>query len=227
LLFARAGRPACPTHGDTLSAQTVTEMVDQVLALPEGSKVMLLAPVLVNRKGEHTQLLQELKAQGYIRARINGSICELADAPKLALKQKHTIEVVVDRIKVRPDLQQRLAESFETTLALTEGIAKLAFMDDDKKPELLFSSKYACPHCGYSISELEPRLFSFINPVGACQTCEGLGVETFFDDSKVIANPAMTLNHGAIKVWDERHVYSHPLVAAVSKPYQFDLDTPF
>lgn len=226
LLFARAGRPECPTHGDTLSAQTITEMVDQVLNMPEGTKVMLLAPVLVNRKGEHTQLLKELKTQGYIRARIDGKVYELDEAPKLSLKQKHTIEVVVDRIKVRKDLQQRLAESFETTLNLTDGIATLAFMDEDK-PEILFSSKYACPHCGYSITELEPRLFSFNNPVGACQTCEGLGVETYFDESKVIANPSMTLNQGAIKGWDKRHSYYHQLLSAVADHYEFNLDTPF
>lgn len=226
LLFARAGKPECPEHGDTLSAQTISEMVDQVLAMPEGTKLMLLAPVVTNRKGEHAQLLEQLKSQGYIRARIDNVVCELDQTPKLSLRQNHTIEVVVDRFKVRGDLQQRLAESFETALKLTDGIATVAYMEDEK-PEMVFSSKFACPHCGYSISELEPRLFSFNNPVGACETCEGLGVETFFDESKIIANAKLSVNQGAIKGWDRRHHYYHQLLESVAAHYGFDLDTPY
>lgn len=226
LLYARAGGPECPEHGDTLSAQTVTEMVDQVLSLPEGTKLMLLAPVVINRKGEHSQLLDQLKVQGFIRARIDGKVCELDQAPKLSLRQNHTIEVVVDRFKVRDDLKQRLAESFETALKLTDGIASVAYLDEEA-PEIIFSSKYACPLCGYSIKELEPRLFSFNNPVGACETCEGLGVETFFDESKVIVNGDLSINQGAIKGWDRRHNYYHQLLQCVAAHYGFDLDTPF
>jgi excinuclease ABC subunit A len=226
LLFARAGRPECPKHGDTLSAQTISEMVDQALALPKDSKIMLLAPVVQNRKGEHVQLLGELKQQGFIRARINGEVCELDNAPKLNLRQKHTIEIVVDRFKVRDDMQQRLAESFETALALTDGIARIAYIDEDK-PELLFSSKYACPHCGYSVAEIEPRLFSFNNPVGACPTCEGLGIESYFDENKVIADTALSLSQGAIRGWDKRHSYYHQLLICLAKHYKFSVDEPF
>ncbi len=226
LLFARAGQPECPKHGDTLSAQMVSEMVDQVLALPKDSKMMLLAPVVMNRKGEHVQLLGELKQQGFIRARINGEIYELDDAPKLNLRQKHTIEVVVDRFKVRDDLQQRLAESFETALALTDGLARVAYIDEDK-PELIFSSKYACPHCGYSIPELEPRLFSFNNPIGACPSCEGLGVESYFDESRVMADPSLSLSQGAIRGWDKRHSYYHQLLICLAKHYKFSVDEPY
>lgn len=226
LLYARAGRPECPTHGDTLSAQTISEMVDQVLSLPEDSKLMLLAPVVKNRKGEHSQLFEQLKTQGFIRARIDGKVYELDSAPKLSLRQNHTIEVIVDRFKVKPDTQQRLAESFETALKLTDGIAVIAYMEEEK-PEIVFSSKYACPHCGYSVSELEPRLFSFNNPVGACETCEGLGVESFFDENKVLANPALSINQGAIKGWDRRHNYYYQLLECVAAHYGFDLDLPF
>ncbi len=226
LLFARAGRPECPRHGDTLSAQTITEMVDQVLNLPKDSKIMLLAPVVMNRKGEHVQLLGELKQQGFIRARINGEVFELDNAPKLNLRQKHTIEVVIDRFKVRDDMQQRLAESFETALNLTDGIARVAYIDEEK-PELVFSSKYACPHCGYSVTELEPRLFSFNNPVGACPTCEGLGVENYFDESKVMNDTALSLSQGAINGWDKRHSYYHQLLLCLAKHYKFSVDEPF
>lgn len=226
LLFARAGRPECPRHGDTLSAQMVSEMVDQVLALPKDSKLMLLAPVVQNRKGEHVQLLGELKQQGFIRVRINGEIMEIENAPKLALHQKHTIEVVIDRFKVRDDLTQRLAESFETALSLSDGLVRIAYLDEDK-PELLFSSKYACPECGYSIPELEPRLFSFNNPVGACPTCEGLGVESFFDESRTMADPALSLAQGAIRGWDKRHSYYHQMLICLAKHYKFSVDEPY
>lgn len=227
LLFARAGTPECPEHGNTLSAQSTAEMVDIVLDLPADTKLMLLAPVVQNRKGEHTQLLQQLKAQGFIRARIDGEIYELDTLPKIAAKQNHTIEIIVDRFKVKGDLKQRLAESFETALRLTDGIASIAYMDDPKKPEILFSSKYACPHCGYSLTELEPRIFSFNNPIGACETCEGLGVETFFDEAKVVYNKALSLSQGAVRGWDRRHGYYYDLLVGLSKHYKFDIDAPF
>ncbi len=184
LLFARAGTPRCPQHDTPLEAQTVSQMVDQVLSLPEGSKLMLLAPVVSERKGEHHKLLQELNAQGFIRARIDGEIYELDEPPELELHKKHTIEAVVDRFKVRDDLALRLAESFETALQLSGGLTRVAWMDDSEAAELIFSANFACPQCGYSIEELEPRLFSFNNPVGACPTCDGLGVEQFFDPER-------------------------------------------
>lgn len=186
LLFARVGEPRCPDHNVTLSAQTVSQMVDNVLAQPEGQRLMLLATIIKDRKGEHTKTLENLASQGYIRARIDGEVCDLSDPPKLELQKKHTIEVVVDRFKVREDLQQRLAESFETALELSGGTAVVADMDDPKAPEMLFSANFACPICGYSMSELEPRMFSFNNPAGACQTCDGLGVQQFFDPDREI-----------------------------------------
>jgi len=227
LLFARAGEPRCPEHGQPLEAQTVSQMVDHILALPEGSRMMLLAPVIRDRKGEHIQLLEELRAQGYIRARINGEVIELDNPPTLDLRKKHTIEVIVDRFKVRADLQQRLAESIETTLHLTDGIAKVAFMEEGNDEELLFSARFACPHCGYSISDLEPRLFSFNNPAGACPTCDGLGVMEFFDPERVVTHAELSLSAGAIRGWDKRNTYYSRLLNALSKHYDFNLDTPF
>ena len=181
LLFARAGEPRCPQHDVRLDAQTVSQMVDQVLGLPEGTRVMLLAPVIQQRKGEHLNVLDELRAQGFVRARIDGEVVELEQAPKLDLRKKHTVEAVIDRFKVRADLQQRLAESFETALTLADGVARVAFLDDAKRDDWVFSAKFACPTCGYSINELEPRIFSFNNPAGACPGCDGLGVKQFFD----------------------------------------------
>ena len=201
LLFARVGEPRCPTHGLPLAAQTISEMVDKVVAFPEGTKLMVLAPVVQERKGEHVKTLENLAAQGYIRARINGEICDLSDPPKLDLHKKHTIEVVIDRIKVRDDIKQRLAESFETALALSGGIAKVAPMDVEpgqSTEELIFSANFACPTCGYSMAELEPRLFSFNNPAGACQACDGLGVKQYFDAQKVIVDSGLSLAAGAI-----------------------------
>ena len=227
LLYARVGEPRCPTHKQPLAAQTVSQMVDNVLALEEGTKVMLLAPVLQNRKGEHVKLLDNLAAQGFIRARIDGEICDLSDPPPLELHKKHTIEVVVDRLKVRPDVQLRLSESFETTLALTAGTAKIAFMDDPSRDELLFSANFACPHCGYSMQELEPRLFSFNNPAGACQTCDGLGIEQFFDSSRIIANDELSLSGGAIRGWDKRNFYYFQMLQALAEHYKFAIDKPF
>src|SRR5690606_38492573 len=192
LLYARVGEPRCPIHGEPLSAQTVSEMVDTVCALPEGTKLMLLAPVVRDRKGEHLHTLEHLKRDGFIRARINGLVVDLDDAPKLDKKKKHTIEVVVDRFKVRADLKLRLAESFETALSLAEGLVSISYMDGEA-PDRLFSSKHACPICDYSLSELEPRLFSFNNPAGACASCDGLGVKQFFDEDKVVLNPEASL----------------------------------
>ncbi|WP_078121402.1 excinuclease ABC subunit UvrA [Thiosocius teredinicola] len=227
LLFARAGTPRCPTHGEHLEAQTVSQMVDQVLALPEGSKLMLLAPVISERKGEYQKLLAELHAQGFIRARIDGETYELDDPPDLELHKKHTIEVVVDRFKVRPDLALRLAESFETALHLAEGIARVAWMDEPKKKDLTFSANFACPVCGYSIEELEPRLFSFNNPVGACGTCDGLGVEQFFDPGKVVANPDLSLAGGAVRGWDRRNAYYYQMIRSLGQHYGFDPEMPW
>ncbi|WP_286271159.1 excinuclease ABC subunit UvrA [Thalassotalea hakodatensis] len=227
LLFARVGDPRCPTHHQPLSAQTVSQMVDKVLALEEGTKVMVLAPVLQNRKGEHVKLLDNLAAQGYIRARIDGEVCDLSDPPTLELHKKHTIEVVVDRLKVREDIQLRLSESFETALGLTAGTAKVAFMDEPDKEELLFSANFACPHCGYSMQELEPRLFSFNNPAGACQTCDGLGTQQFFDANRVITNPELSLSGGAIRGWDKRNFYYFQMLQALAEHYKFAVDAPF
>jgi len=227
LLYARVGEPRCPTHHQPLAAQTVSQMVDKVLALEEGTKVMVLAPVLQDRKGEHIKLLDNLAAQGYIRARIDGEVCDLSDPPELELHKKHTIEVVVDRLKVRDDIQLRLSESFETTLALTAGTAKVAFMDEPDREELLFSANFACPQCGYSMQELEPRLFSFNNPAGACQTCDGLGNQQFFDPARVIANPELSLSGGAIRGWDKRNFYYFQMLQALAEHYEFALDVPF
>lgn len=226
LLFARVGVPYCPDHKVPLDAQTVSQMVDKVLELPEGSKLMLLAPVVQERKGEHIKTLEGLSAQGFIRARIDSEVCDLSDPPELDLRKKHTIEVVVDRFKVRDDLQLRLAESFETALALSSGTAKIVYMDEDKD-ELVFSANFACPHCGYSITELEPRIFSFNNPAGACQTCDGLGTRQFFDPHRVISNDELSLSGGAIRGWDKRSYYYYQMLMSVAEHYDFDLKTPF
>ena len=193
LLYARAGIPRCPEHGTQLEAQNVSQMVDTVLALAAGTKIMLLAPVVKARKGEHTAKLDELKTQGFLRARIDGEVAELDDPPKLDARKKHDIDIVVDRLAVKPDIALRLSESFETALGLAEGVALIAFMDQPKKAPLAFSNKFACPICGYSIAELEPRLFSFNNPSGACPDCDGLGVRMFFDAARVVTNPSLSL----------------------------------
>jgi excinuclease ABC subunit A len=227
LLFARVGEPRCPDHDTPLAAQTVSQMVDNVLALPEGKRLMLLAPVVKERKGEHIKLLDNLAAQGYIRARIDGEVCDLSDPPKLELHKKHTIEVVVDRFKVRAELAQRLAESFETTLELSGGTAVIADMDDSKATELVFSANFACPICGYSMSELEPRLFSFNNPAGACSSCDGLGVQQFFDPERVIQNEEISLAGGAIRGWDRRNFYYFQMLQSLAKHYKFDVEATF
>jgi len=226
LLFARAGEPRCPEHGHTLQAQTVSQMVDQVMALPEGSRLMLLAPVIQERKGEHLQLFEELRAQGFVRVRIDGTIHELDDLPALEKNQKHTVEVVVDRFKVRPDLAQRLADSFETALQLANGLARIAFMDGEDE-ELVFSARFACPECGYSLSELEPRLFSFNNPAGACPACDGLGARQFFDPERVVIHPELSLSAGAIRGWDRRNAYYFQMLTSLAGHYGFDIETPF
>jgi excinuclease ABC subunit A len=227
LLYARAGIPKCPEHGTPLEAQNVSQMVDTVTALPEGTKIMLLAPVVKARKGEYTATLAELKSQGFLRARIDGDIVELDDPPKLDARKKHDIEIVVDRLSVKPDIDLRLAESFETALKLAEGVALVAFMDQPKKAPLAFSNKFACPICGYSIPELEPRLFSFNNPSGACPDCDGLGVRMFFDPARVVTNPSLSLAGGAIRGWDHHNAFYFTMITGLAKHYKFDVQKPW
>ena len=227
LLFARVGEPRCPQHNLPLAAQTVSQMVDRVLEEPEGSKLMLLAPIVKERKGEHIKTLQNLAMQGFIRARIDGEICDLSDPPTLELHKKHTIEAVVDRFKVRDDLQLRLAESFEAALELSGGTVTVVSMEEDQNLELVFSANFACPTCGYSMAELEPRIFSFNNPAGACPTCDGLGIQQFFDAEKVVPNAELSLSGGAIKGWDKRSLYYFQMLKAVAEHYGFDLNQPF
>ncbi|WP_153446138.1 excinuclease ABC subunit UvrA [Vibrio algicola] len=227
LLYARVGEPRCPEHDTPLAAQTISQMVDKVLEMPEGSKLMLLAPIIKERKGEHVKTLQNLAAQGFIRARIDGETCDLSDPPTLELHKKHTIEVVVDRFKVRSGIEQRLAESFETTLELSGGTATISWMDDDSQQDVIFSANFACSHCGYSMRELEPRLFSFNNPAGACETCDGLGVQQFFDAERVIQDDSLSLADGAIRGWDKKNFYYFQMLNALAEHYQFDLKQPF
>jgi excinuclease ABC subunit A len=227
LLYARAGTPRCPDHGTKLQAQTVSQMVDQVSELATETKLLLLAPVVHERKGEHQQLLADLRAQGFVRARINGEVYELDDPPKLDLRRKHSIDVVVDRFKVRDDQKLRLAESFETALKLAEGVARIAWMDEPERAELVFSDKFACPECGYALAELEPRLFSFNNPIGACSTCDGLGVKQFFDPSRVVRNQTLSLAGGAIRGWDRRNSYYSQVIQCLASHFGFDIEVPY
>ncbi|MFT6373305.1 MAG: excinuclease ABC subunit A, partial [Gammaproteobacteria bacterium] len=228
LLFARVGTPRCPTHDIGLEASTISQMVDQVLALPDDLRLMLIAPVVVNRKGEHVQLFNSLQKQGFIRARINGEVYELDDPPKLDLHKKHNIEVVVDRFKVRPDLKLRLSESFETTLLMTDGIARIAAIDPEAGfKEIKFSANFACPECGYSISELEPRLFSFNSPAGACPECDGIGTMQFFDPNLVVKSQDLSLAGGAIRGWDRRNGYYFQMLQSLAKHFKFDIEKPF
>jgi excinuclease ABC subunit A len=226
LLYARAGIPRCPEHGIDLAAQTVSQMVDHVLAQPAGTRLMLLAPVVQDRKGEHVQLIADLRARGFVRARIDGEIHELEAPPKLDLRRKHTIEVVVDRFKVRGDLATRLAESFETALKLGNGVVRTAPLEG-AGPETLFSDRFSCPTCGYAVQELEPRLFSFNNPAGACPGCDGLGVRQFFDPERVVRNPELSVAGGAIRGWDRRNTWYFQMMQALAAHYGFDLEAPF
>jgi len=226
LLFARVGEPRCPDHNINLRAQTVSQMVDTVLAMPQGTKLMLLAPVVRERKGEHLHIFEELRASGFVRARIDGIVTDLDDVPELDKKKKHRIEVVVDRFKVREDLGIRLAESFETALALTDGLASINYMDGDGE-EVSFSARFACPKCGHSIDELEPRLFSFNNPAGACTGCDGLGVKQYFDQERIVLHPESSLAEGAIRGWDRRNVYYFHMLTSLAEHYGFEIDTPF
>jgi excinuclease ABC subunit A len=227
LLYARAGVPRCPDHGIDLEAQTVSQMVDQVLKLSEGTAAALLAPLITDRKGEHAEVLEQLAGQGFARARVDGRLYELDALPKLDPKRKHTIEAVVDRFRVKPDSGQRLAESFETALRVSEGLARITFLDEPEREEIVFSSRHACPVCGYSVPTLEPKLFSFNSPSGACPTCDGLGVKEFFDPQRVVTNPDLSLAGGAIRGWDRRNAYFFQLIQALAKHYAFDIEAPW
>ena len=225
LLYARVGEPFCPVHHKKLQAQTVSQMVDQIMALPEESRIMVLAPVIRGRKGEHLHIFRELQNSGFIRVRINGEVSELDDLPALDKNRKHTIEAVVDRLKIRPGIEQRLAESLETALGLADGVAGMAFMEGDQE-ELTFSSRFACPVCGHSISDLEPRLFSFNNPAGACSSCDGLGIKQFFDPARIINDDSLSLAEGAIRGWDRRNFYYFQMLTSLASHYDFAVDTP-
>lgn len=227
LLYARVGEPHCPTHGTVLAAQTVTQMVDQLLNLPEDTRIMVLAPIVQNKKGEYQALWQELKAKGFVRARVNGELIELDTPPKLALRQKHSIEVVVDRLKIREDARQRLAESLETALGLAGQVVKIHLPDQAENNELVFSASFACADCGYSLAELEPRLFSFNSPAGACPQCDGLGVMQFFDPARVVYNPKLSLAQGAIRGWDQRNSYYFAMLQSLAKHHGVDIHKPY
>ena len=225
LLFARVGTPRCPDHDVPLEAQTVSQMVDEIMLLPADSKCMILGPVIRDRKGEHLHVFESLRAQGFIRVRVDGTVCDLDDTPDLDKRKKHTIEVVVDRFKVKEGIEQRLSESIETCLELSGGLVLVADMDAPEKEPMMFSSQFSCPHCGYSLSELEPRLFSFNNPAGACQTCDGLGVKQYFDPDRVVHDDSLSVGEGAIRGWDRRSVYYYQMLCSVADHYGFDIDT--
>ena len=227
VLYARAGLPRCPEHGQELTAQTVSQMVDQVLALPEETSVLLLAPVVQDRKGEHLETFEQLRSQGFVRALIDRRMVELETPPSLDARRRHSIDVVVDRLRVRRDAGQRLAESFETALALSQGVARVAFADDPGREALVFSNRFACTVCGYSLAGLEPRLFSFNNPTGACGTCGGLGVQEFFDPARVVVNPGLSLAGGAVRGWDRRNAYYFQLIQSLARHFRFDIETPW
>ena len=227
LLFARVGEPHCPEHGIKLQAQSVSQMVDQVLHLPEGTRVMILAPIIKGRKGEHLHLFRELRSHGFVRARIDGIVTELDDVPSLAKNKQHSIAVVVDRFRIRQDIKTRLADSFETAVQASDGLATIAFMDDVKRPDLVFSARFACPECGHSIAELEPRFFSFNNPAGACLSCDGLGVNQIFDAGNVVSDPDLSLAEGAIHGWDRRNIYYYQMLNSIAVHYGFKLTTAF
>lgn len=228
LLFARVGEPHCPDHNIKLEAQTVSQMVDKVMALPDDSRIMVLAPIVRERKGEHVHVFNELKTSGFIRARVDGIVCEIDYPPELEKNKKHSIDVVVDRLKIKPGLEQRLAESFETAIQLADGLATVSFMeDDDAASDLVFSALFACPKCGHSIAELEPRLFSFNNPAGACSTCDGLGLKQFFDESRIVIDPTLAVSEGAIRGWDRRNMYYFQMLSSLANQYGFSVDSPY
>ncbi|HUY84084.1 MAG TPA: excinuclease ABC subunit UvrA, partial [Steroidobacteraceae bacterium] len=227
LLYARAGTPRCPDHGIDLAAQTVSQMVDAVLALAPGTSLILLAPAVASRKGEHAGLIEELQSAGFLRARIDGAIVELDQAATLDSRRKHDVEAIVDRFKVRADLAQRLAESFETALRIGQGVARVAFADDPGRAEIVFSDRFACPVCNYALSELEPRLFSFNSPIGACPSCDGIGTQAFFDPAKIVANPHLSLAGGAVRGWDRRNAYYFQLIQSLARHTHFDIEAPF
>ena len=227
VLYARAGLPRCPEHGQELTAQTVSQMVDQVLALPEETSVLLLAPVVQDRKGEHLETFEQLRSQGFVRALVDRRLVELETPPSLDARRRHSIDVVVDRLRVRRDASQRLAESFETALALSQGVARVAFADDPGREALVFSNRFACTVCGYSLAGLEPRLFSFNNPTGACGTCGGLGIQEFFDPARVVVNPGLSLAGGAVRGWDRRNAYYFQLIQSLARHFRFDIETPW
>jgi excinuclease ABC subunit A len=227
LLFARVGTPRCPEHGTPLEAQTVSQMVDATLALDPARRYMLVAPVVRERKGEHVQVFEQLRAQGFVRARVDGTVHELDAVPPLALRQKHTIEVVIDRFRPRPDIKQRLAESFETALRLGEGIAIVVDLDDAGSAEILFSSRFSCSVCDYSLPELEPRVFAFNSKIGECPACDGLGVTQFFDPARVVVHPQLSLAAGAVRGWDRRNQYYFQLILSLAKHYGFEVETPW
>jgi len=226
LLYARVGEPQCPVHQTTLEAKAVSQMVDQLLSFPEATKIMVLAPIVRGRKGEHLQIFEQLRLQGFVRVRVNSEIYDLDDLPTLSLRKKHDIDVIVDRLKIRPDIQLRLAESIETAINLAEGLVTISFPDGEQS-DLTFSSKMSCAECGYSLPELEPRLFSFNNPSGACPKCDGLGVQQFFDPTLIIPNPDISLANGAIRGWDKRNAYYYGLLQSLATHYKFDLEKPF
>ncbi|NQV69407.1 MAG: excinuclease ABC subunit UvrA, partial [Pseudohongiella sp.] len=228
LLFARVGEPHCPDHNIKLQAQTVSQMVDKVMELPLDSRIMILAPVIRERKGEHLHVFNELRSSGFIRARVNGLVCEIDYPPDLEKNKKHSIDVVIDRLKIKPGLEQRLAESFETAIQLANGLAIVSLTETNEQQEdLVFSALFACPQCGHSISELEPRLFSFNNPAGACSGCDGLGVKQFFDQQRIITDDALALAEGAIRGWDRRNIYYFQMLTSLAAHYHFTVETPF
>ncbi|MEO0424944.1 MAG: excinuclease ABC subunit UvrA, partial [Pseudomonadota bacterium] len=227
LLFARAGIPRCPDHEVDLVAQTVSQMVDHVLALPDGQRMMMLAPMIRGRKGEHAALFDDLRARGFVRARVDGELVELDEAPPLDARKRHDIDVVVDRFRVRDDLKLRLAESFETALALGNGVASVISLESPDDAPIVFSDRFACRFCGFSIPELEPRLFSFNNPAGACGTCDGLGVTRYFDANRIVTHPELSIAGGAIRGWDRRNAYYFMLMQSLGLHYGFDLEAPF
>jgi excinuclease ABC subunit A len=227
LLYARAGTPRCPRHGIDLAAQTVSQMVDQVMAAPAGELALLLAPLVDDRRGEHAQLLSELAGQGFVRVRIDDVVAEIDAVPPLDPKRKHTIEAVVDRFRVRPEAAQRLAESFETAIRLSQGLVRVVFPENTQLAPMLFSSRHACPQCGFAVPTLEPRMFSFNNPAGACPTCDGLGFQEFFDPERVVVHPHLSLAGGAVRGWDRRNAHYFQMLQSLARHYQFDVETPW